>query len=56
MKTLALLLSMLSPAFGAYTYYYTDALTSIDGTKWTQNGSVTATTGGLTSPDANAAR
>src|SRR5438128_1993453 len=34
--------------FGAYTYYYTDTLQSVDTTKWTQNGSVAATGSGLT--------
>ena len=35
--------------FGAYTYYYTDSLTSINTTYWTQNGTLTAGSGGLTS-------
>ncbi len=39
--------------WAAYSYYYTDNLTSIDPTKWTQNGSVTPGAGGLTAPTTN---
>ncbi len=38
---------------GAYTYYYSDTLTTINTTNWNQNGSVTATAGGLTATSAN---
>jgi len=38
---------------GGYQYYYTDALTSIDGSKWTQNGTLSATATGLTSAATN---
>jgi hypothetical protein len=34
---------------GGYQYYYTDALTSINGSNWTQNGTLSATPAGLTS-------
>jgi hypothetical protein len=37
----------------AYTYYFTDSLTSINTTYWTQNGTLTAGSGGLTSSNAN---
>jgi len=48
------LLFLLAPAWlGAYQYYYGDNLTTVDPTKWVQNGSVTATSGGLTAPGAN---
>jgi len=41
-------------AFAAFTAYYgPDALTSINTTDWGQNGSLTATSSGLTSADAN---
>ncbi len=40
-------------AFAAYTYYYSDTLTTVNTTNWTQNGSVTATSGGLTATTAN---
>jgi RHS repeat-associated protein len=33
----------------AYSYYYTDSLTSINTSNWTENGTLTAGTGGLTS-------
>ncbi|MFN3324325.1 MAG: hypothetical protein ACK5AZ_12575 [Bryobacteraceae bacterium] len=36
------------PVFGAYQYYYSDALTSVDPAKWTTNGSVTTSASGLT--------
>ncbi|HXJ39105.1 MAG TPA: hypothetical protein VNH18_07490, partial [Bryobacteraceae bacterium] len=52
-RTIGLLLLLAAAVFGGYTYYYTDALTSINGTNWTQNGSLTATSGGLTSTTAN---
>jgi hypothetical protein len=50
---LAVLVATCSAAFGAYTYYYTDSLTSINTTNWTQNGTLTAGSGGLTSSDTN---
>jgi hypothetical protein len=47
-------LGVLAPLFfGAYQYYYSDGLTSVDPTKWAQNGSVTPTSGGLTATTAN---
>ncbi len=39
--------------FGAYQYYYTDTLTSVNLTYWWQNGSLTASSGGLTALTAN---
>ncbi|HXJ43138.1 MAG TPA: hypothetical protein VNH18_27915, partial [Bryobacteraceae bacterium] len=39
--------------FASYSYYYTDSLTSINTANWYQNGTLTATTGGLTAPTAN---
>ncbi|MCW5981050.1 MAG: hypothetical protein KIT09_23410, partial [Bryobacteraceae bacterium] len=45
---LRLLICGALPCFGVYTYYYTDALTSINGAKWTQNGTVSGTSIGLT--------
>src|SRR5260370_39608534 len=55
MKVSRLLAILTAPAclFAAYTYYYTDTLTSINTTNWYQNGSLTPTTGGLTAPTAN---
>ena len=48
------LAALSAPLFGAYQYYYTDSLTSIDTTKWSpKTGVVDATTGGLTATDAN---
>jgi hypothetical protein len=38
---------------GGYLYYYTDPMTSINASAWTQNGTLTAGAGGLTSADAN---
>ncbi len=52
-RRVALLLAATTALWAAYSYYYTDNLTSIDPTKWTQNGSVTPTAGGLTAPAAN---
>jgi hypothetical protein len=49
LKVFAVLL-LGSPAWASYQYYLTDNLTSIDPNKWTQNGSVSATASGLTSP------
>ena len=37
-----------SAAFAAYVYYYSDTLTTINASNWTQNGSVSATSSGLT--------
>src|SRR5579862_4810787 len=56
MKTIRafLLLVMAMPASGAYQYYYgPDPLTSINTTDWGQNGTVTATSTGLTSTTGN---
>lgn len=39
--------------FGAFTPYYTDPLTSINTTNWGQNGTLTASSSGLTSSNAN---
>ncbi|HWT80742.1 MAG TPA: hypothetical protein VN648_18295, partial [Candidatus Methylomirabilis sp.] len=52
---MAVALLLLFPARleAAYTYYYSDLLQSINLSNWQQNGSVTATTGGLTAPGAN---
>ncbi|MCI0621048.1 MAG: hypothetical protein L0387_05140, partial [Acidobacteria bacterium] len=41
---LAWLLLFAVPAWAAYQYYYSDLFTSIDLTKWTQNGCCTPTT------------
>ncbi len=46
---LAVLLAAASRLFGAYTYYLTDPLTSINTANWYVNGTATATTGGVTS-------
>ncbi|MGA2882186.1 MAG: hypothetical protein ABSG13_24810 [Bryobacteraceae bacterium] len=50
---LAVLAAVCSAAFATYTYYYTDSLTSINTTNWTQNGTLTAGSGGLTSSATN---
>ena len=42
-----------APLFGAYTYYYSDSLTSINATNWTQNGSVSGSASGLTATTTN---
>ncbi len=42
-----------SAVLGTYTYYYTDSLTSINTSNWTENGTLTAGTGGLTSSNSN---
>ena len=42
-----------SAAFATYTYYYTDGLTSINTSNWTENGTLTAGSGGLTSSNSN---
>ncbi len=52
MKTLRILTAGLAAAGAAlavYSYYYEDTLTTIDSTKWYQNGTLTATSQGLTS-------
>ncbi len=49
----ALLFLFVGVGFAAYQYYYSDTLTTINLTNWTQNGSVTATSGGLTATTAN---
>jgi hypothetical protein len=47
-------LLLTSAAFGQYQYYYgPDALNSINTAKWGQNGTLTATAGGLLSYDSN---
>jgi hypothetical protein len=55
MKLKLITLAALSaPLFGAYQYYYTDSLTSIDVNKWSpKRGSVDVTTEGLSSTDSN---
>ena len=50
---LAIAAATCSAAFATYTYYYTDSLTSINTTYWTQNGNLTAGAGGLTSSVTN---
>ena len=52
-STLGPLLLTAVSAFGAYTYYYTDTLTTINTNNWYVNGSVTATSNGLTAPTTN---
>jgi len=52
-RLLALLLTPPGCLLASYTYYYTDSLTSINTTNWYQNGSLTATSGGLTAPTIN---
>src|SRR5712692_5965587 len=52
-RTLAPLMLLAAAAFAAYTYYYSDTLTTISTANWTQNGSVTATGAGLTATSAN---
>lgn len=49
---LLLLGSAGSSLLGAYQYYVTDSLVSIDPAKWVQNGSLTTTSNGLTAPSA----
>ena len=52
MKKLALLVA--APAlFAVYQYYYSDPLTSIDGSRWWQNGSLTTDSSGLSAPTTN---
>jgi len=45
---LGLALVLAGAAWASYQFYYTDNLTTIDRTKWTVNGSPTATASGLT--------
>jgi hypothetical protein len=45
MKRAVVFLVIAAAASAAYTYYYTDNLTSINPANWTQNGSLTATAG-----------
>ena len=54
LQFLPLLLAAPGCLFASYTYYYTDTLTTINTANWYQNGSLTATTGGLTAPKATA--
>ncbi len=49
MKRIIVLLAVIPALLLAYSYYLTDALTSINGSNWTQNGVLSATSGGLTS-------
>ena len=54
MKPHKILLPFLATCcFAAYQYYYSDDLTSINPSNWFQNGSVTATSEGLTAPGTN---
>jgi hypothetical protein len=46
---LAIFAAACSALLGTYTYYFTDTLTSINTSNWTQNGTLTAGSGGLTS-------
>lgn len=53
-RYLALMAVAIAPAlFAAYTYYFTDSLTSINTSNWTENGTLTAGSGGLTSSNSN---
>jgi hypothetical protein len=47
------LFALALPALASYQYYVTDPPTSIDPSRWGQNGAVTATSIGLTSADSN---
>ncbi len=42
-----------TPLLAVYTYYYSDTLTGINTSNWTQNGPLSASGSGLTSVDAN---
>src|SRR5690242_14791625 len=54
MKRTAVTVALVARAlFGAYQFYYTDTLTTINTTNWGQNGSVSATTSGLTASSSN---
>jgi len=53
LRLLPLLLAAPGSLFASYIYYYTDTLTTINTANWYQNGSLTATTGGLTAPTAS---
>ena len=44
---------LVNPAWAAYQFYFTDNLTSINTSNWTQAGAVVATSSGLTAPDPN---
>jgi len=57
MKTLKLsaLLLCTTPAWGAYSYYLTDPLQSIDAAKWSATGTSAPGSAGLAAPDANGA-
>jgi hypothetical protein len=50
---LAFVLLAAAAAFASYTYYYTDTLTTINTNNWYVNGSLTATSNGLTAPTTN---
>ncbi len=41
----ALLFAAAIPAWSAYQYYYSDSFTSIDRTKWVQNGALVLNNG-----------
>jgi hypothetical protein len=42
-----------APTFGQFSYYYTDTLTSVNTSNWTQNGTLSAGSGGLTSSNSS---
>ena len=44
---------LVNPAWADYQFYFTDNLTSINTSNWTQAGAVVATSSGLTAPDPN---
>ncbi len=47
-----LALFLAAGALPAYDYYFSDSLTTINPASWSQNGSLTPTSSGLTAPDA----
>ncbi|MCX6622804.1 MAG: hypothetical protein NTY38_17410, partial [Acidobacteria bacterium] len=53
MRTLTGFLFLALPCLGAYQYYYSDAFSSLDTTKWQQNGVISLASPGITSADAN---
>src|SRR5712692_1077986 len=42
-----------TPLLAVYTYYYSDTLTGINASNWTQNGVLSTSGSGLTSADGN---
>jgi RHS repeat-associated protein len=50
---LAILAAACTALFATYTYYFTDTLTTINTSNWTENGTLTAGSGGLTSSNSN---